>query len=175
MRLLSLCLLVLASSSGLFASRNVTAAPAAVPARAPGTKAGSAKPAKPMAADDKAALAQVVAHIKSAGRQQAFLDFTARRPPFFDQERNRYVVCLDAKRVVVAHGGFATYVGSSEFFRDASGKLLPPLIWDAVTSGGGVLRYEIRSDETNNKVEKKSGLFQRIKDDVCGIVARSSD
>jgi len=62
--------------------------------------------AKPMATDEKAALAQVVAHIKSVGRQQAFLDFTARRPPFYDGERQRYVVCVDEKRVVVAHGGY---------------------------------------------------------------------
>lgn len=167
MRCFTLSLLVLASAFGLFASTHVTAAPA----RPPGNKI--AKPAKPMAADNKAALAEVAAHIKSVGRQQAFLDFTARRPPFFDNVGNRYVVCVDAKRVVVAHGGFPTYVGSSEFFQDAGGKVMSPLIWNAVTKGDGTLSYDVRSDETNNKVEKKVGLFQRIKDDVCGIVARS--
>jgi hypothetical protein len=174
MRLLAHGLLALALSFGLLPSNQVTAAPAA-PARSPGNKGAPAKAAKPMPADNKEALAKVVAHIKSVGRQQAFLDFTGRKPPFFDNDRNRYVVCVDANRVVVAHGGFPTYVGSSEFFQDASGKVMSPLIWAAVTKGDGTLRYEIRSDETNNKVEKKVALFQRIKDDVCGIVARSSD
>jgi hypothetical protein len=167
MRFASVCLLVLASSFGLVASSRGTAAPAR-----PQPPASKAKPAKPMATDEKAALAQVVAHIKSVGRQQAFLDFTARRPPFYDADHQRYVVCVDEKRVVVAHGGFATYVGASNFFQDASGKVMAPLIWAAVTNGDGTLRYDIRSDETNNKLEKKSARFQRIKDDVCGIVAR---
>lgn len=167
MRFAPVCFLVLASSFSLLASNSATAAPAR-----PQPQGSKAKPVKPMAADEKAALAQVVAHIKSVGRQQAFLDFTARRPPFYDGERQRYVVCVDQKRVVVAHGGFATYVGASGFFQDASGKVMAPLIWTAVTSGDGTLRYDVRSDETNNKLEKKSARFQRIKDDVCGIVAR---
>jgi hypothetical protein len=173
MRVRRLGLLVVASSFSVLATGSLSAAPA--PAQPAGNKAAPAKPPKPMAMDNKAALAQVVAHLRSAGRQQAFMDFTARRPPFYDGDGHRYVVCVDAKRVVAAHGGFATYVGSSEFFQDASGKVMPPLIWAAVTKGDGTLRYDIRSDETNNKVEKKVGLFQRIKDDVCGIVARATD
>ena len=174
MRLLPFPLLVLAFTFSLLASPDATAAP---PKPAPASKkvppVPPVKPGKPMPSDDKAALAEVVAHVKSAGRQQAFADFTARKPPFFDNDRFRYVVCIDAKLVVVAHGGFPTYVGSSEFFRDANGKLVPPLISAAATKGDGTVRYTVRSDETNNKAENKVGVFQHIKNDVCGIVARA--
>jgi hypothetical protein len=172
MRLLPFSLVVLASTFSLLASPDAVAAP---PRPVPASKnvAAPAKPAKPMPSDDKAALAEVVAHVKSAGRQKAFSDFTARKPPFFDNDRFRYVVCVDSKLVVVAHAGFPTYVGSAEFFRDAGGKLVPPIIWAAATKGDGTVRYSIRSDETNNKAENRIGVFQRIKDDVCGIVARA--
>ena len=120
-------------------------------------------------------LEKVVAHVKTAGRQEAFADFTARRKPFFD--RDLYVVCVDAHLVVVAHGGFATYVGSSGFFKDMNGKLVPPSIWQVGTKGGatgGTLRYTIKDDETNNLVEHKIGFFRRVGQDVCGVIAHDT-
>jgi cytochrome c len=137
--------------------------------------AAPAKPAPRTPADAqveaKTMLAKAVARVKAAGRQQAFGEFTARKAPFFTA--NLYVVCVDVRRVVVAHGGFATYVGSAQFFKDKDGKLMPPAIWEAVTKGDGTLRYTIRDDETNNTVVQKIGFFKRIKDDVCGVVAHA--
>jgi hypothetical protein len=117
----------------------------------------------------KAMLGKVIAHAKAVDRKQAFFEFTARRRPFF--ERDLYVVCVDAHLLVVAHGGFPTYVGSASFFKDASGTLMAPVIWDAATKGDGAVRYTIRDDESNNTVERKIGFFKRVKDDVCGVVA----
>jgi hypothetical protein len=145
-----------------------TAAAPAKPAQATTadskTEAIAAEKAKPM-------LAKVVAHAKAVDRKQAFFAFTARKRPFF--ERDLYVVCVDAHLVVVAHGGFPTYVGSANFFKDVDGRLMAPVIWDAATKGDGTVRYTIRDDESNNVVERKIGFFKRVKDDVCGVVAHA--
>ena len=113
-------------------------------------------------------LSKVVARVKAGDRAQAFFDFTARRPPFFDGDT--YVVCVDSQAVVVAHGGFPTYVGSGSFFKDVDGRLMAPVIREAAAKGDGTLRYVIRDEETNNAVEHKVGVFTRIDDDVCGVV-----
>ena len=126
------------------------------------------QPAQSKPTEPKAMLAKVVARVKAGQRAQAFLDFTARRTPFFDGDM--YVVCVDAGDVVVAHGGFPTYVGSGAFFKDVNGRLMAPVIRDAAAKGDGTLRYTIRDEETNNVVEKKMGVFTRIDDDVCGVV-----
>jgi hypothetical protein len=139
---------------------------------APVWASGPAKPGRGTPADAKAMLAKVAAHLKSVDRKQALFDFTARKRPFFD--RDLYVVCVDVHLVVVAHGGFPTYVGSGQFFKDASGKMMAPVIWDAATKGNGTVRYSIRDDESNNAVDRKIGFFQRINDDVCGVVAHAS-
>jgi hypothetical protein len=142
---------------------------AAAPAKPPEVKPPEGKPIETKPADPRAMLAKVVKHVKTVGRKQAFFEFTARKPPFF--EAGTYVVCIDTKHVVVAHGGFPTYVGSASLFKDKDGTMMPPAIWNAVTKGDGVVRYTIRGDETNNTVEQKVGYFARIKGDVCGVVA----
>jgi hypothetical protein len=118
--------------------------------------------------DPKAMLAKVVARVKSGDRAQAFFDFTARRAPYF--EENAYVVCVDARDIVVAHGGFPTYVGAGSFFKDVNGRLMAPVVRDAAIKGDGTLRYTMQDEETNNAVEHKIGIFTRIGDDVCGVV-----
>jgi hypothetical protein len=120
----------------------------------------------------KATLEKVVARVKAVGRQKAFGEFIARKPPFQDREAD--VVCVDNHRVVMAHSGFATYVGSGHFYKDVDGKLLAPTIWEAAAKGAGTLRFTIRDEESNNLPEKKIGFFRRIKDDVCGVVTRAS-
>jgi hypothetical protein len=145
------------------------------PPSEPGPAASSPDSAKPAPQlhgtpdDAKAMLPKVVDHVKSVGRTQAFQDFTARRPPFF--YRDLYVVCVDAHQVVVAHGGFPTYVGSDSFFKDMDGKNMAAAIRKAAAKGDATVRYTLRDDETNNTVEHKIGFFRRINDDVCGVVA----
>lgn len=146
----------------------VTAAAPAKPVQGTPAEANTEAQAEAKA---KAMLAKVIAHVKAVGRKQAFFELTARRRPFF--ERDLYVVCIDAHLVVVAHGGFPTYVGSANFFKDSNGKVMAPVIWDAATKGDGTVRYAIRDDESNNVVERKIGFFKRVKDDVCGVVAHA--
>jgi len=127
-------------------------------------------------ADAKAMLPKVAAHVKAVGRKQAFQDFTARRPPFFD--RGLYVVCLGkngAYLAVTAHGGFPTFVGGAiSQIKDAAGKDLGQQMWDAGNKGNaGVLHYSVRS-LMNYKVEHKFGVFQKVGDDVCGIEGDAS-
>ena len=117
-------------------------------------------------------LEKVVAHLDKVGPKNALFEFTARRAPFY--YRDLYVVCVDSHRVVTAHGGFPTYVGSNAFFKDVDGKLLAPALWEAATKGDGTVRYTIRGDETNNVVEHKIAFVKRTKDDVCGVVAHDS-
>ena len=127
------------------------------------------KPPSVAPPDPKAMLSKVVAHVKAGDRAQAFADFTARRSPFFD--RGLYVVCVDVRGVVVAHGGFPTYVGSDSFFQDVKGRVMAPVVRDAAAKGDGTLRYAIGGDETDGVVQHKVGSFTRIGDDVCGVVA----
>jgi len=129
-------------------------------------------PVPPAEARAKATLEKVVARVKAGDRQKAFGEFIARKPPFHDREAD--VVCVDSHRVVVAHSGFATYVGSGHFYKDVDGKLLASAIWEAAAKGAGTLRFTIRDEESNNLPEKKIGFFRRIKDDVCGVVTRAS-
>ncbi len=122
-------------------------------------------------AEAKAMLAKAVAHVKAAGRKQAFADFTARKPPFFD--RDLYVVCIEGGHTVTAHGGFPKFVGAqTDVLKDADGKNLGQAIWEAATKGTGEVRYPMRNPMTN-KVERKIGFFQKMGDDVCGVGAYS--
>lgn len=114
-------------------------------------------------------LPKVVARLKKGSRDDALMEFTARRPPFAD--RDLYVVCVDAKGVVTAHGAFPTYVGGTHFFKDADGKVMAPEIWKAATKGDGTVRYTVKDEETNNVAEPKIGFFKKVKNDVCGVVA----
>lgn len=138
-------------------------------AQAAGEPPAAPPPVHGTIAQAKSMLAKVAARVKAIGRQRAFFEFTARRPPFF--EGDLYVVCLDERRVVVAHGGFPTYVGSGDFFKDADGRRLASVIWEALKNGADTVRYTIKDDETNNVAEPKIGFFRRIKSDVCGVIA----
>ena len=131
------------------------------------------KATKAPASDPKAMLSKVVARVKSGDRADAFAEFTARRPPFYDGDH--YVVCVDAGGIVVAHGGFPTYVGAGSFFKDVNGRVMAPVVRDAAGKGDGSLRYAIQDEETNHAVEHKIGLFARIGDDVCGVVGRDRE
>src|SRR5437868_2731904 len=82
------------------------------------------KATRPPAPDAKAMLSKVVARVKAGDRTEAFAELTARRPPFYDGDH--YVVCVDAGGIIVAHGGFPTYVGAGSFFKDVNGRVMAP-------------------------------------------------
>lgn len=71
-------------------------------------------------AEAKAMLEKAVAHYKTVGSKQALADFNAKKAPFYD--RDLYVVCFDAKRTILANGGFPQYVGfSADMIKDIHG------------------------------------------------------
>jgi hypothetical protein len=155
------------------------ATPQPTVANAAPTPDASPPPAPPVAPAEphgtleeaRAMLGKAVPHVKKVGPKDALFDFTARRSPFF--YRDLYVVCVNEHRVVTAHGGFPTYVGSDAFFKDVDGKLLAPVFWEAAAKkkGPASVRYAIRMDETNNVTERKVAMVERVGDQVCGVVA----
>lgn len=114
-------------------------------------------------------------HIKEVGRQQAYADFTARKPDYVD--RDAYVVVYDFNGVVLAHGQKPEMVGKDMLHhRDADGK---SYVWERV----GLAKekpsfwqdYKFL-DPVSKEVLPKSTYCERDGDDtvVCvGIYKRS--
>jgi len=121
-------------------------------------------------AEAKALLATAVAHYQKVGRTQALTDFTAKKAPFVD--RDLYVVCIGADRIISAHGATAAYVGSSaDLLKDADGKPLGKAILDAAAEkGGGSVRYRW-VNPVSRKTEPKVSFVQRVGTDVCLVGA----
>jgi signal transduction histidine kinase len=75
---------------------------------------GTAKEAETM-------VGKAIHHIKAAGAEKAYRDFTARAPGFFD--RDLYVIVYDLEGRVLAHGQNPKMVGKVLIdLRDADGK-----------------------------------------------------
>ena len=65
---------------------------------------------------------RAIAHIKKAGREKAFADFSDQKGSFID--RDLYVVVYDMKGKVLAHGANAKMIGKDVIdLRDVDGKL----------------------------------------------------
>jgi cytochrome c len=122
----------------------------------------------------KAMLEKAIDHYRSVGRQQALADFTAKKPPFRD--RDLYVLCFDANRVVVANGGFPWFLHTpGDTVVDQKGKGVATAAWAATTATGeGQVHYRWYNPATHN-VETKLAFFERIGHDVCGVGAYSEE
>ncbi len=73
------------------------------------------------AKEAEAMVARAVQHIRTAGAEKAYLDFTNRKPGFAD--RDLYVVVYDGGGRVLAHGQNPKMVGKELIeLRDADGK-----------------------------------------------------
>lgn len=73
------------------------------------------------AAEAEAMVKNAVAHMKKAGRDAAYADFTAKKPPFFD--RDLYVTVTSLKGPSLAHGQNPKMVGMDMTnFKDIDGK-----------------------------------------------------
>jgi len=118
----------------------------------------------------KAMLAKAVAHYTAVGRKQALADFNSKKPPFYD--RDLYVVCFDAKHIILANGGFPQYVGASaDLLKDAQGNSIGQQGWEiAQKNGQGSVRYDWMNPMTH-KTEPKITFFAKAGDDVCGVGA----
>ena len=144
-----------------------------VVALAPNTAFSAATRGTP--AEAKAMLQKAVQHYGSVGRKQALADFTAGKAPFHD--RDLYVVCVDAKHVIAANGGFPAFVGtSSDALRDADGHPVGKALWDAAAKQEeGSVHYPMMNPVTH-KVEPKVTSYKKVADDLlCGVGAYSAD
>lgn len=122
----------------------------------------------------KAMLDKAVEHFKSAGRDPALADFNAGKAPFRD--RDLYVVCVDAKHLLVANGGFPAYVGTSaDAFVDAKGVPLGKALWDAAGKNpNGSIQYPLVNPMTK-MIEDKTTFYSKVADDLlCGVGAFSA-
>jgi cytochrome c len=121
-------------------------------------------------AEAKAMLAKAAAHYKAVGRKQALADFTGKKAPFAD--RDLYVFCIGPDRLMVANGGFPSFVGMSvDVLKDANGKPLGSALWEAGSrAGGGAVEYP-HINPVSHKPEPKVSFVEKMGDDVCGVGA----
>ena len=146
---------------------------AALVAVAPHVGAAAATRGTP--AEAQAMLQKVVEHYKSAGRNQALAAFTAGKAPFHD--RDLYVVCVDARHIIAANGGFPSFVGTScDALRDAVGHPLGKALWDAASKNAeGSIRYRMLNPVTY-KVEPKTMFYHKVAGDLlCGVGAYGAE
>jgi cytochrome c len=124
-------------------------------------------------AEAKAMLDKAVAHYKSVGRKQALADFTSKNSPFGD--RDLYVFCLGPDGIMVANGGYPSFVGmSTDILKDANGKPLGKALWEAGSrEGGGSVEYP-HINPVSHKAEPKVSFVAKAGDDVCGAGAYKS-
>ena len=118
----------------------------------------------------RAMLTKAVAHYKAVGRKQALADFNGKRAPFVD--RDLYVFCISPDRMMVANGGYPSFVGSSvDILKDADGKPLGKALWDAGSrEGGGSVEYA-HINPVSHLPESKVSFVQKAGEDMCGVGA----
>lgn len=121
-------------------------------------------------AEARAMLEKAAAHYKAAGRKQALADFSSKKAPFGD--RDLYVFCIAPDGVIVANGGYPTFVGlSADMLKDANGKGLGKSLWAAGSrEGGGSVEYP-HVNPVSHKPEPKVSFVQKMGGDVCGVGA----
>ena len=116
----------------------------------------------------KALAERAVAHIRAAGRDQAFADFSRPDGGFVDGEL--YVFCQDVSGVVVAHGGNPKIVGRNMAdVRGPDGRLANVEINHlGLTQGSGWLEFQWPNPATK-RIELKAAYVLKVDDHtVCG-------
>jgi cytochrome c len=121
-------------------------------------------------AEARAMLAKACEHYKAVRRKQALADFNSKKAPFGD--RDLYVFCIGPDRVIVANGGYPSYVGASaDILKDAEGKLLGKALLEAGSrEGGGSVEYP-HLNPVSHRPEGKVSFVQKVGEDVCGVGA----
>lgn len=102
----------------------------------------------------KAMAEQAAAHVKKAGPDQAFKDFTTDKANW--TKKDMYVFALDMKGLTVAHGANEKLVGKSMMeLKDQNGKLFVKELTDvAKAKGSGWVEYDWAHPQTK-KVDGK--------------------
>jgi signal transduction histidine kinase len=121
---------------------------------APKEEFGTAKEAEAMV--DKA-----VAHIKAAGTEKAYADFTSKAPAFTD--RDLYVVVYDLEGRVLAHGQNPKMVGKELIdLRDPDGKAFVKERVELARSKGSFWHDYKFTDPITKKIAPKSTYCERV-------------
>lgn len=109
----------------------------------------------------KALVDKGLAHIKSAGMDKAFEDFTAKDGKW--QEKDLYIFVVKFDGVTVAHGGNKGLIGKNMLdLKDANGQTFIKSMADAAkTKGTSWVDYMWTNPQTK-KVESKSSYVVRI-------------
>lgn len=116
---------------------------------------------------------KAVAHIKSAGKNQAYADFTDKKPGWVD--RDLYVVVYDLNGKVLAHGQNPKQVGKDLLnFKDADGKEFVKERVELAKSKGKFWQDYKFTDPQTKKMLPKSTYCEKLEDTaVCvGIYKR---
>ncbi len=124
-------------------------------------------------ANAQALLNQVAQHYQSAGRQQALKDFTDKNAPF--NSPDMFVMCIGSDHKITAMGGFPLLVGlSADSLNEVTGQSIGNLIWDAATlQPQGSVQFQWKNPLTGS-VESKVIYYQKLTQDVCGVVANNN-
>ena len=115
---------------------------------------------------------RAIAHIKKAGREKAFADFSDQKGSFID--RDLYVVVYDMKGKVLAHGANAKMIGKDVIdLRDVDGKLFVKERVEMMSkspTAKGWQEYKFMNPVTK-QIEPKAMFLQRYEDVMvgCGI------
>ncbi len=184
--LAALLLLLLAActsnSAAPAAMPPASAVPSSVPA-APGTSSPTPiqstaavvpvtgnQPTVAAPADAQAMLQAAIEHYQAVGRDQALQDFTNQVPPF--NSDSLFMLCIDASHNITALGGQPLYVGlSADKLSDSTGGYFGQLLWLAATAEPkGSLPFQW-TDPNTNQPASKILVYQKLSQDVCGVVA----
>ncbi len=115
---------------------------------------------------------RAIAHIKKAGREKAFADFSDQKGSFID--RDLYVVVYDMKGKVLAHGANAKMIGKDVIdLHDVDGKLFVKErveMMSKAPNAKGWQEYKFMNP-VSRQIEPKSMYLQRFEDVMvgCGI------
>lgn len=87
-------------------------------------------------------------------------------------DRDLYVFCISAERVIVANGGYPSFVGMwADVMKDADGKALGKALWEAgLHESGGSVEYP-HINPVSHRPEPKVSFVEKMGDDVCGVGA----
>jgi cytochrome c len=108
----------------------------------------------------KALAAAALAHVKKAGNEQAFKDFTTDKASW--NKKDLYVVAQSSKGLVLAHGANEKLVGKNLLeVKDQNGKLFVRELIEVGMKGEGWVDYDW-SNPVSKKVEGKSSFVKGI-------------
>lgn len=112
------------------------------------------------AAEAKAMAEKAVGHIKGAGKDKAFADFTAKGAGW--QNKDLYVFAIDFEGMVYAHGANAALVGKNiSALKDPSGKAFVVEFAEVARGkGSGWVDYQFSDPQTKKNLPKSSYILR---------------